>query len=74
LIWLSGYDLTKYGYKDIFLDQNICKLPDFCKVILLKPSKRKVTFADNEIKSSWYDVFRDNKKEIPEQLNDEFWK
>jgi phospholipase/carboxylesterase len=34
LIWLHGLGEQPEGFKDIFIDQRLCRVPDSCKVII----------------------------------------
>ena len=56
LIWLHGIGDTGSGCKSIFINEELCDLPDGCKVILPTAPNRRVEVNDNEITTSWYNI------------------
>jgi predicted esterase len=55
-IWIHGLGETPQGFKEVFTDDRLCKLPASCKVILPMAPVREVTANGSEEMYCWFDI------------------
>jgi hypothetical protein len=55
LVWLHGMNDGAQDFRNIFLDPNLVKLPDGCKIVLPMAPSRRVTVNGGSESNTWFD-------------------